>query len=73
MLFGNFATEQSCVFRVVIGSPFDASETLWHFRCSAFRVLDMPTQELGASAYRKYDMEAWLPGKQFWGEVSCVS
>jgi len=33
------------------------------------RVLDMPTQELGAPAYRKIDMEAWLPGKQFWGEV----
>jgi len=32
----------------------------------------MPSQELGASAYRKYDMEAWLPGKEFWGEVSCV-
>jgi len=32
----------------------------------------MPSQELGASAYRKYDMEAWLPGKEFWGEVCCV-
>jgi len=32
----------------------------------------MPSQELGASAYRKYDMEAWLPGKEFWGEVRSV-
>lgn len=32
-------------------------------------VLDMPTEELGASAYRKYDMEAWLPGRRAWGEV----
>jgi len=32
----------------------------------------MPSQELGASAYRKYDMEAWLSGKEFWGEVCCV-
>jgi hypothetical protein len=30
----------------------------------------MPTEELGASAYRKYDMEAWMPGKNDWGEVS---
>lgn len=30
----------------------------------------MPTEELGASAYRKYDMEAWMPGKGSWGEVS---
>jgi len=28
-----------------------------------FRVLDMPSEELGASAYRKYDMEAWMPGR----------
>ncbi|KAI9307803.1 hypothetical protein BJ944DRAFT_157341 [Cunninghamella echinulata] len=38
-----------------------------------FRILDMPTNELGASAYRKYDMEAWLPGKQKWGEISSTS
>lgn len=34
------------------------------------RILDMPTEELGASAYRKYDIEAWLPGRKTWGEVS---
>ncbi|KAI8338807.1 seryl-tRNA synthetase [Choanephora cucurbitarum] len=38
-----------------------------------FRVLDMPTEELGASAYRKYDMEAWMPGKNGWGEISSTS
>ncbi|KAI7905283.1 seryl-tRNA synthetase [Cokeromyces recurvatus] len=38
-----------------------------------FRVLDMPTEELGASAYRKYDIEAWLPGKNGWGEISSTS
>ena len=26
-----------------------------------FRVLDMPTEELGAAAYRKFDIEAWMP------------
>lgn len=36
---------------------------------SFFRVLDMPTEELGASAYRKYDIEAWMPGRGKWGEV----
>lgn len=34
-----------------------------------FRILDMPTEELGASAYRKFDMEAWMPGRKTWGEV----
>ncbi|KAH7930376.1 seryl-tRNA synthetase [Leucogyrophana mollusca] len=38
-----------------------------------FRVLDMPTEELGASAYRKYDMEAWMPGRGSWGEISSTS
>ncbi|KAI8881945.1 seryl-tRNA synthetase [Backusella circina FSU 941] len=38
-----------------------------------FRILDMPTEELGASAYRKYDMEAWMPGRGKWGEISSTS
>ncbi|EGO05347.1 hypothetical protein SERLA73DRAFT_157906 [Serpula lacrymans var. lacrymans S7.3] len=38
-----------------------------------FRVLDMPTEELGASAFRKYDMEAWMPGRGSWGEISSTS
>ncbi|OAD78763.1 hypothetical protein PHYBLDRAFT_154454 [Phycomyces blakesleeanus NRRL 1555(-)] len=38
-----------------------------------FRVLDMPTEELGASAYRKYDIEAWMPGREAWGEICSTS
>ncbi|KAF8516705.1 seryl-tRNA synthetase [Hysterangium stoloniferum] len=38
-----------------------------------FRVLEMPTEELGASAYRKYDIEAWMPGRGQWGEVTSAS
>ena len=30
----------------------------------------MPTEELGASAYQKIDIEAWMPGRKSWGEVS---
>lgn len=33
----------------------------------------MPSEELGASAYRKYDMEAWMPGRGKWGEISSTS
>jgi len=36
-------------------------------------VLDMPTEELGASASRKYDMEAWMPGRGKWGEITSTS
>ncbi|KAG0323494.1 seryl-tRNA synthetase [Dissophora globulifera] len=38
-----------------------------------YRVLDMPTEELGASAYKKYDIEAWMPGRNSWGEISSTS
>lgn len=34
------------------------------------QVMDMPPHELGAQAYRKYDVEAWLPAKQIWAEVN---
>lgn len=33
------------------------------------RVLEMPSEELGASAHRKYDIEAWMPGRKLFGEV----
>lgn len=33
----------------------------------------MPTEELGASAHRKYDIEAWMPGRGSWGEISSAS
>lgn len=36
----------------------------------ACRTLDMPTEDLGAPAYRKYDVEAWMPGLDRFGEVS---
>ncbi|XP_074651629.1 serine--tRNA ligase, mitochondrial-like [Tubulanus polymorphus] len=38
-----------------------------------YRVLDMPTQELGAPAFRKFDIETWMPAKQFYGEISSAS
>lgn len=38
-----------------------------------FKLLDMPPYELGAPAYRKYDIEAWMPGRQMWGEISSCS
>ncbi|EGX97117.1 seryl-tRNA synthetase synthetase [Cordyceps militaris CM01] len=41
------------------------------------RVLEMPAHDLGASAARKVDMEAWFPSRQEhsdgWGEVSSAS
>ena len=41
----------------------------------SFRVLDMPTEELGSAAHRKVDVEAWMPGRAggSFGEVSSAS
>lgn len=33
------------------------------------RTLDMATGDLGAPAYRKFDIEAWMPGLERYGEV----
>jgi len=40
-----------------------------------FRVVDTCTGDLGAPAYRKYDLEAWMPGRNNgeWGEVTSTS
>ena len=33
----------------------------------------MATEELGAAAYRKYDIEAWMPSKNSFGEICSAS
>jgi len=38
-----------------------------------FKILDMPSEELGAPAYKKYDIEAWMYAKKKWGEISSTS
>jgi len=39
----------------------------------SYRVLNMATRELGAAAYRKFDIEAWMPSRNEYGEVSSTS
>ncbi|CAN6461474.1 unnamed protein product [Victoria cruziana] len=38
-----------------------------------FKILDMSSQDLGAPAYRKFDIEAWMPGLGRYGEISSAS
>jgi len=41
-----------------------------------YRVIDTATGDLGAPAYRKFDLEAWMPGRGkggSWGEVTSAS
>jgi seryl-tRNA synthetase len=58
-------------------------ETLLDLECKLFdgleipyRVIDTPTGDLGGPAYRKFDLEAWMPGRGTageWGEVTSTS
>ncbi|MBM3281649.1 MAG: serine--tRNA ligase [Candidatus Harrisonbacteria bacterium] len=38
-----------------------------------FRVIENATGDLGAAAYRKYDLEAYLPKEGIWGEITSTS
>jgi seryl-tRNA synthetase len=38
-----------------------------------FRVVDICTGDLGGPAYRKYDLEGWMPMKNDWGEITSCS
>jgi seryl-tRNA synthetase len=38
-----------------------------------YRVVDICTGDLGGAAYRKYDIEAWMPGRNDFGEVTSTS
>ena len=41
-----------------------------------YRVIDVATRDLGAPAYRKFDIEAWMPGRGDggdYGEVTSTS
>ena len=63
--------------------PDDSQGMLDHLReleCRLFdglgipyRVVDTATGDLGGPAYRKFDLEAWMPGRDDWGEVTSTS
>ncbi|MBX3440950.1 MAG: serine--tRNA ligase [Planctomyces sp.] len=38
-----------------------------------YRVIDTCTGDLGGPAYRKFDLEAWMPGRNEYGEVTSAS
>jgi seryl-tRNA synthetase len=46
---------------------------LWDALGLHYRVLELPSGDLGASAFRKIDCEAWMPGRGDYGEISSTS
>jgi len=59
----------------------DLEKSLFRALDIPFRVVDICTGDLGGPAYRKYDLEAWMPGRPNeddsitgnWGEVTSTS
>ncbi len=48
-------------------------EEFWQSLGVPYRVLEMCTGDLGAIAAKKYDLEAWMPGRGDWGEITSTS
>lgn len=46
---------------------------IWQGLKIPYRVVEMCTGDLGAQASRKFDIEAWMPGRGDWGEVTSTS
>lgn len=54
----------------------EIEESIYNDLDVPFRVVDTCTGDLGAPAYRKYDLEAWMPGRGEsgdWGEITSTS
>lgn len=68
---------------VAFTSPEDSSKVLEEFvdiqknlflqLGLEFKILDMPNDDLGLSAFKKYDIEAWMAGRGRYGEISSTS
>lgn len=48
-------------------------EAIWRELEIPYRVMEMCSGDLGAAAYRKFDLEAWMPGRGDYGEVTSTS
>jgi len=48
-------------------------EEFWQSLGIPYRVLEMCTGDLGAQAARKFDLEAWMPGRNDYGEITSTS
>ena len=51
----------------------EIEEIIFHGLGLPYRVVDNCTGDLGGAAYRKYDLEAWMPGRNDFGEVTSTS
>ncbi|XP_074423354.1 serine--tRNA ligase, mitochondrial isoform X2 [Larus michahellis] len=72
-MFGVTAAERGTESEELLGEFLALQKEIFSALGLHYRVLDMPTQELGLPAYRKFDVEAWMPGRGKYGEISSAS
>jgi seryl-tRNA synthetase len=48
-------------------------EEIWNGLNIPYRVVEMCAGDLGTQAARKFDLEAWMPGRGDWGEITSTS
>ncbi|MEE9384518.1 MAG: serine--tRNA ligase [Nannocystaceae bacterium] len=51
----------------------DIEEEIFQSLGIPYRVMDIAAGDLGGPAYRKFDIEAWMPGRGDWGEITSAS
>jgi len=51
----------------------DIEEEIFRGLGLPYRVIDIASGDLGGPAYRKYDLEAWMPGRGEFGEITSTS
>ena len=51
----------------------DIEEQIYQDLEVPYQLVNICTGDLGGPAYRKYDLEAWMPGRGKWGEVTSTS
>jgi seryl-tRNA synthetase len=69
-MFGFTAPEQSdAMHEEMLG----IEEEIFQGLGLPYRVVDICTGDLGGAAYRKYDLEAWMPGRDAYGEITSTS
>ncbi|XP_070148683.1 serine--tRNA ligase, mitochondrial [Polyergus mexicanus] len=68
-----FVCSEPCQSEKVFQDLQDVQEELFSSLGLHFQIMDMPPTDLGSPAYRKCDMEGWMPGRKLYGELSSCS
>ncbi|NXN96197.1 SYSM protein, partial [Rhinopomastus cyanomelas] len=68
-MFGVTAAQSGSESEELLGHFVGLQQEIFSQLGLHYRVLEMPMEELGLPAYRKFDVEAWMPGRGKYGEV----